>query len=372
MELLKDNSTKSHAENETQSLIHEFLDRIEKAKKTNLNEPNIQDIVSDCIYLLLRLGYDAQRLYQLSNLSEKFLRTNFHQMELQEPPQLLKKLSDNSYLPNSIPTERPYKSPGAPSKIKSFLETVHSVKEQSQKNKLQNVVTPTITTVPSQSNLVSKQRENEFHIQNIPNEQNWLSKSKISLTDSESDNDNASIPVMSTIVSPVQQETSKTPTIPTQAIETGNDSNTIKKVSLTNTDKNLSSSTNVTKLVSLLAYNNEEKKFQKVIKGRLTKLSSISFVKKNSSLHIEEIRQKLLGDVNKFMDYVELLRNKEKNSLNRTHATKNEDNSRNKLSVSSEQDSPQQEVLISDSFIKMTKVCFNFILFSYFKFYCVY
>ena len=363
MEPLKDNPVKPYADNETQKLIHEFLDRIKAAKKTSLHDPNIQDMVFDCIYLLLRLGYDAQKLYQLSELSDTFLRTNFRQMELREPPRLLIKVPNNSNLPNNTPNERQSKYPGAPSKIESFLETIHLVEEQSQKSRSQSGVTPHHTTAPPQSAPISKQAQSEPPVRTISTEQNWLSKSKVSLTDSESDSEDVPIPEENTVPELKQQKTMDTPITVTQATETENDSTTARKTLLVNTNKNSSSSTNVTKLVSLIAYDNEEKKFQKVIKGRLTKLSNISFLSKNSSSHIEETRQKLLNDVNKFMDYVESLRNKEKKNFDKTHSTNHEDNSKKKLNVLMEQDSSQPEVLISDSFVKMTKVCVNFILF---------
>lgn len=360
MEHLKENSTNPYLDKETQNLVHDFLDRIEAGKQININKPNNQDLVFDCIFLLLRLGYDAQKLYQLANLSDGFLRSNFFQMGLREPPKPLVKVPNNPQLPNS-----------KPSKIESFLKTVHSVKEQSQKSQSQSITVQSNTSPSRQSVPISKQTESEPPVLTVSTKEDWLTKSKVSLTDSDLDNKDVSVQEANTSPKPIQKETINNATITTKVSDIVNDSNATRRSSLTNTVKNLSSTTNVTKLVSLPAYNNKEEKFQKVIKDRLTKLSNINFLSKNSSSHIEETRQKLLDDVNKFMDYIESLRNKEKKNFNRIHSTNHEDTSKSKLNTSLEHNSPQQEVLISDSFVKMTKVCFHHnSLILLFKLYC--
>lgn len=309
---------KKDSKNDSESFIYEFIDQINKAKDPETDHIAVQRTVHDSVYLLLRLGYDSNTLSQLTGVSDSFLRESLCQIGLRTPPY------PTATSDTVEPSQTDYS--GTHSKFESFMETVQTVKEQSQ-----NIGSQNLRTTQKQQLLPQLQHQNEYPVnQKAPSGKNWLSKSKVSLNDSDSDEEEEHLSKPPQTSQTIRQENSQTSTT--------------------------NSTTPVTQLVYVPEFSIEEKKFQKVFKDRLRNLSDVDPLSRHGSLFIDETRSKLISDVNAFMDYVVLLKNREITKYNESQPT-NPRQTHRKTGLTASPQSPKQEKLINDSFVKMTRVC---------------
>ncbi|CCK70334.1 uncharacterized protein KNAG_0E00660 [Huiozyma naganishii CBS 8797] len=193
-----------------------FLNTLQRYQTVHEDNDSIRFTVQDSIYLLMRCGYGYKTILRVAGVKEKFLQTSFLQMGLSKdesdptpgfkPPYFETITSNNSSskhdekmqntslpknpsstrdrtiqntpLPKNVDAEsvQPMEEPRADktecaqeSKISTFMKTVSAVKDQ-QKEKLSKSVSP--VPLPIQSNA-------------IPKVSNWLSKSKVELSDSD-------------------------------------------------------------------------------------------------------------------------------------------------------------------------------------------
>lgn len=310
-------SIQQKTDNDISLFLSEFLARIGEAKKASSSHEEVQQVVHDCIYLLLRLGYNANMLHQLSGVSDGFLRASFYQLGLNAPPAPLTEVADIDTLHKNIINGRS-QSIEPHSKIQSFMDSVQLVKEESR---VRSQSVPTLNQPVLQPAAM---------IQSSKTTGNWLSESKVSLSDSDDEKEQLEIEAQ---IENKRQEKRQVPMSPYQDRATG-----------------------MTRLMTVPEYVNEEKHFNKVFKNRLQNLSTVDLRSRHGAQYIDETRNKLVSDVNKFMDYVVSLKNRELMSSRRA-SVDSSGIARRRSSVSTEQQSPRQEILISNSFVKMTKVC---------------
>ncbi|CAL9737014.1 hypothetical protein MOSE0_L01596 [Monosporozyma servazzii] len=324
MESSKEESFQMDSKNELNSLIQGFLDNIDAAKSPNSDHMEVQRSVHDCIYLLLRLGYEATTIQQLTGVDDKFFQTTLNQLGLPVPSPTLTSIPNEKLPPPNV-TNNHIEKIVTTSNIESFMETVQSVKEQSRNSRSQSL--PPVE-VPQQE---QHPTELSSH-QTVSTGKNWLSKSKVSLNDSDSDEEEEKQSVTNTTNSQIRQKDSQVskPLDPNPAFP-------------------------LTRLVTVSGFCNEEMKFQKVIKDRLKKLSNVDIFSKHGSSSIEETRNKLISDVNKFTDYVAVLRNRQVMKFVESHSTGPVSQPLRKTSLPTESQSSNQDTLINDSFVKMTK-----------------
>lgn len=326
MESSNEESLQMDSKNEVDNFIQGFLDKINIVKSPNADHTEVQRTVHDCVYLLLRLGYEASAIQQLTGINDNFLKTLLNQLGLRIPRPTPVSIPSKA-LPTPNVTNNDTKKVEPTSNIESFMETVHSVKEQAKNSRSQSLP-PVEVPQPKQS-----QPEHSTY-QTVSTGKNWLQKSKVSLNDSDSDEEEEKQPESNTIQQPVRQE----------------DSQVLKPF-------DSGPAFPVTKLVTVSGFSNEEIKFQKVIKDRLKKLSNVDIFSKHGSSSIEEARHKLISDVNKFTDYVANLRNRQVMKFVENHSADPVPQPLRKTSLPTELQSSNQDALINDSFVKMTKVC---------------